>query len=137
MLVDEMRKEAENLKTRSAWEKGVQLYVIDLLDTIEEYKEDPKNIEELTNMMKNGADSGAKINKLYNDCLYASHAGSYLIYDTDIAERLCNPTELKRTHNGERQPNSRETWLDVQGRAVYQAMIKIRNIYRSLQKRGK
>ena len=47
--------------------------------------------------------------------------GSSLIYDFDIAERLCTPSELKKTRNGERRPNSREDWLDVQARALTQA----------------
>lgn len=37
-----------------------------------------------------------------------SWGGSALIYNGDIAKRLCNPSELKRTHNGERRPNSQE-----------------------------
>lgn len=39
----------------------------------------------------------------------------------DIAARVCTPSELKRTHNGERYPNSREIWLDVQACALSQA----------------
>ena len=50
-----------------------------------------------------------------------SYGGSSLIYDKDIAERLCTPSELKRTRGGMRKPNSSETWLDVQTRALNQA----------------
>lgn len=50
-----------------------------------------------------------------------SYGGCALIYDKDIAETLCTPSELKRKRGGELQPNSTETWLDVQARALYQA----------------
>ena len=60
-----------------------------------------------------------------------SWGGSALIYDGDIAERLCCPSELKKTRNGERRPNSREEWLDVQARALYQASSRVVNAYRA------
>ena len=50
-----------------------------------------------------------------------SDGGCSLIYDGDIAARVCTPSEYKRSHGGERYPNSRETWLDVQARALSQA----------------
>lgn len=50
-----------------------------------------------------------------------SWGGSSLIYNGDIAERLCTPSELKRKRGGELAPNSREQWLDVQARALAQA----------------
>lgn len=34
--------------------------------------------------------------------------------------------ELKKTHNGERRPNSRESCLDVQARAFWQAALLIK-----------
>ena len=54
-----------------------------------------------------------------------SWGGSALIYNGDVAKRLCNPSELKRTHNGERRPNSREEWLDTQARALAQAAKRL------------
>lgn len=54
-----------------------------------------------------------------------------LIYDGDIAERLCTPSEYKRKRGGDFQPNSRETWLDVQARALYQAARWIINAARA------
>lgn len=55
-----------------------------------------------------------------------SWGGCALCYDGDIAERLCSPSELKKTRNGERRPNSREEWLDVQARALYQAARRVK-----------
>lgn len=50
-----------------------------------------------------------------------SHGGCALVYDEEIAKRLCNNTELKRTNHGKRKPNKNETWLDIQVRALNQA----------------
>lgn len=66
------------------------------------------------------ADRKALLNGADNWRQY-SYGGCALIYDSDIAETLCSPSELKKVKGGDRQPNSRESWLDVQARALYQA----------------
>lgn len=53
-----------------------------------------------------------------------SWGGAALIYDADIAERLATPSEIKRRTLKDGlsdMANSREHWLDVQARALYQA----------------
>jgi len=50
-----------------------------------------------------------------------SNGGCALIYDADIAERLCSPSELNRKKGGDLPPNAGETWLDCQTRALSQA----------------
>ena len=102
----------------SAWERGVRATALDLIDKIEEnalysfdnYNEFPK-IDEAFAL--NGA----------SDWQQYSWGGSALIYNVDIAERFCTPSELKRVtgKGGLRMPNSREDWLDVQARALRQA----------------
>lgn len=120
--IEEARKELETRKTRSAWERGVTAYALDLLDSLEEaldyYKEEPADRATLEKYLLNGA----------TDWSQYSWGGSALIYDGDIAERVCTPSELKKTRNGERRPNSREEWLDTQARALYQAARRIKNI---------
>lgn len=107
MTKDKMMNELKTRrnKARSAWERGVILYAIDLLNDLEEG--DKLTEKNLLN--------GAKDWKEY------SYGGLSFIYDSDICERLCTPSEAKRKRNGELQPNSQETWLDVQARALYQA----------------
>lgn len=39
----------------------------------------------------------------------------------DICARLATPSEQRAKKNGELPPNKRETWLDTQARALYQA----------------
>ena len=62
-----------------------------------------------------------------------SEGGCALVYDADIAARLCSPSELKRVRGGERQPNSRETWLECQSRALWQAHRLIETEWRKLK----
>lgn len=110
-------------KTRSAWDRGVIAYAFDLLDDIEDevkYKNAmPSNKEDLKKICLNGADNFRAF----------SYCGNSLCYDGDIAERLCNPSELKKTNYGMRQPNRHETWLDVQTRALGQAFRLISEIW--------
>ena len=112
-LIDKLQGDIRRDQVRrSAWKKGVFEYELDMLDSLMDYNNvDVKNIRDFKVLCLNGA----------TDVYQLSESGLYLVYDTDIAKRLCNNTELKRTKNGEKQPNKFETWLDVQGRALYQA----------------
>lgn len=110
-FVEGVRAEIRNMPARSAWRKGVKEYAEMLLDNVAEYGDTLPTAAELRNVALNGA----------NDWNQFSWGGGALVYNRDIAERLCNPTELKRTHYGDRTPNSGETWADVQARALCQA----------------
>lgn len=121
-MLDKVRKALENRADRSAWNKGVTIYALEILENLEELvaggyaKEDSlKDFRALKAAALNGA----------KDWSQASWGGSFLCYDWEIAERLCNPSELKKTRGGERRPNSREEWLDVQARALNQAFRRV------------
>lgn len=118
-----IREALEARKDRSAWHRGVTAYALELVDTLAEHAayegRDPQNRKECREWMLNGA----------KDWSEYSYGGSSLIYDGDIAARLCSPSELAKTRNGERRPNSREEWLDVQARALSQACARVANIY--------
>lgn len=111
-------------KDRSAWDKGVTKYAFELVEELEEraaYEgRNPAAGAECREWMLNGA----------RDWDAYSWGGSSLIYDCDIAERLCTPSGLKKTRHGERRPNSREEWLDTQARALYQACNRVSRLYR-------
>lgn len=114
-------------KARSAWERGVREYAGELLEDLDEAirggwfeAEDLAAPELVRKALLNGA----------ADWSMFSWGGSSLIYDGDIAERLCCPSELKKTRNGERRPNAREEWLDTQARALGQAARKVREAIR-------
>lgn len=99
-----------NRKTRSAWDKGVTLYALELLDNIRDLTA-VDSMRDLQTALLNGA----------HDCKEYSWGGCSLCYNADIAERLCTPSELKRRNGGEWRPSRYEEWLDVQARALYQA----------------
>lgn len=99
-------------KNRSAWDKGVTLYALELLETVEEC--------EGIDLTDRKAVRKAALNGAENWWEY-SYGGCSLIYDCDIAERLCSPSVLKRVDGGNRNPSRCENWLDVQARALTQA----------------
>lgn len=105
-------------KARSAWKRGVIAYAFDILDNMEE--EDAITEKNLLN--------GAENWKQY------SYEGCALIYDKDICHRLCTPSEIKKTKDGERRPNNHENWLDTQARALYQAVRLIIKIKRGIER---
>lgn len=114
--VNEIRARLEAVKTRSCWNRGVKGFALNLLRSyidICEYRDNNgRPIPELNEeTLLNGADD-------WNAYCYG---GGALIYDGDIAKNLCTPSELKRTDNGNKAPNDREGWQDVQARAYYQA----------------
>lgn len=110
--ISDIRAALENVKCRSAWDKGVKSYAFDLLDKYEESCEfEGRSLPLTEETLLNGASNWRS---------YSCGCSSF-IYDFDIANRLCTPSELARTNLGEKAPNSRESWLDVQARALKQA----------------
>lgn len=125
--IKEIKEALEARKDRSAWDKGVTVYALELVkglqEAIDEGYFDPEDLA-APKMVKKALLNGA------SDWDQYSWGGSSLIYNVDIAERLCTPSELKKTRNGERRPNSQEDWLDVQARALFQACNRIINLVR-------
>lgn len=128
-FIAQVRTILNGRKCRSAWERGVMQYAEELTaELAENINGGYITLEQLTTAdgRKAALLNGAK------DWSQYSYGGNALIYDYDIAERLCNPSELKRTRNGERNPNSCETWLDCQARALSQASSNVRGIIRGV-----
>jgi len=114
MLIKDLKTKLENENPRSAWGKGVKEYAIELLEDFEndyDFVGSPADKKALLN----GADSWSQY----------SYGGCSLIYNEDIAERLCSPSELKKTKNGTNRPSKYEEWLDVQARALNQAASRV------------
>ena len=98
------------MPARSAWRRGVKAYALEMVDGIED-----------------GFTQASLLNGAENWRAY-SYGGCALIYDSDIAERLCAPSEYRKTREGQRAPNARESWLDVQARALGQAATLIATV---------
>lgn len=122
MKTNELYNKIESLKVRSAWNNGVKWYALYLIEQMEDYTKVVPNRAEIESVLLNGAD----------DWKQFSHGGCALIYDQGIAETLCSPSELKRVTRKDGtlrdKANSRETWLDVQARALYQACKLIKSM---------
>jgi hypothetical protein len=119
--INKIRAIIETTKTRSAWDRAINAYALELLEEYENNYGSNACAPCETDLLK-----GARNWKEY------SWGGCSLIYGEDIARRTCSPSELKKTRNGEKKPNSREEWLDVQARALFQAAQRIRYIAASL-----
>ena len=100
----------ENQKQVSAWDKGVNLYALELVEFLQD-----EDLWANNHNMLNGAE----------DWGHFSYGGSSLIYNGDIAERLCPPSVFKAKKEGDLPPNSSEEWLDVQARALLQASRRV------------
>lgn len=131
--IEKLYQSIESEKQRSAWDKGVTKYALEMVGQLGE-QINGGYFEEL-DLTESKKVRAALLNGAANWSQY-SCGGYSLIYDGDIAKRLCCPSELKKTRNGERRPNSREEWLDVQTRALYQAANRICRHIRTLEKSG-
>lgn len=124
-LADTIRAELNARHDRSAWDKAVTLYALDLLDDVQEGADNMERLPLDGAELEQWALNGASCWEQY------SNGGCSICYNADIAARVCTPSELKRKHGGTYEPNSRETGLDVQARALYQACNRIRKICRA------
>lgn len=113
-------RELENMKkrfARSAWDKGVYDYAFDILEPLGDELEDVN-----ADTLMNGA----------NTWTAYSYGGCALICDDDIAKRMCTPSEYKKYLNAgiNSKLSDSDYWLgNVQTRALFQAMAKIRRAY--------
>lgn len=113
--VNEILKAVKAQPAKSAWDKGVKAYAIDMLEDFYGGSAHlaPSNYR---GIILDGAKDWSEYSK----------SGNALIYDADIAKRLCTPSEYKRLKaRGFPDPNPREDWIQVQARACYQASILI------------
>ena len=131
--IEKLYQSIESEKQRSAWDKGVTKYALELVEQLGE-QINGGYFEEL-DLTESKKVRAALLNGAADWSQY-SWGGCSLIYDSDIAERLCSPSELKKTRNGERRPNSRAEWLDTQARALFQAANRVCRHIRTLEKSG-
>ena len=108
---------------RSAWARGVKAYAVEIVESLND-DADLSNEVMLQKAVLNGADSWQQY----------SEGGCARVYDSDIAEMLCSPSELRRNKGGERQPNSSESWIELQARALWQAHKVVEKAWRKLER---
>ena len=122
MKTNELYNKIESLKVRSAWANGVKWYALYLIAQMEDYTKVVPGRAEIESVLLNGADDWEQF----------SYGGCALIYNQGIAETLCSPSELKKVTRKDgtirQKANGRETWLDVQARALFQACNLIKSM---------
>jgi len=104
-LIATIRQQIINFPAKSAWDRGVLIYALEIFDSYIETLDTDSNKKITEKDLLQGA----------KDWQQYSKDGFSLIYDEDIYKRLSTPSEQKRN------PNSDEEWMDVQARALYQA----------------
>lgn len=114
----ELYGKIEAMKRNSAWGRGVKEQALELIEGAEVELTRDNALDELLN----GAESWSDY----------SNSGNALIYNGDIAERYCTPSELKKKKGGELNPNSHEDWLELQARALLQSYRLIYGALRTL-----
>ena len=120
--IEEVHKQLgvyNNVYSRSHWQRGVASYTWELLDNVQSNDKPVETWADLRAQMLNGAQDWSEY----------SYGGCSLIYDCDICEMLATPSEQKRKKGGELPPNSRESWLDVQARALRAACLRVRSAW--------
>lgn len=118
MNIDKIKKavKTQTTKARSYWDRGVAKYALEIIADLQERgiteaNHSPEFLKECLN--------GAQDWKQY------SEGGCALIADSDIAARLCSPSEIQKWYRGNpcgKRPNKSEaTWIETQARALFQA----------------
>lgn len=95
----------------SAWDKGVKKFAVDLF----------KYIAADRDVVGIFCISAEDVPGYDGDWWEFSFHGNRLVHDSDIAETLCTPSELKRKKGGALPPKRGRTWRDVQVQALEEA----------------
>lgn len=108
-------EELKSYQYGSIWDNGVKAYAIDILqnvrDAIKYHGEEPESIEELEEVMLDGASSWREY----------SYAGNALVYNGEIKSRLFNGHD-------ELNPYPDDSLLDVQTYALEEASNMVKDI---------
>lgn len=111
----------KSISARSAWDRGVAKYALDIISELKERgitEIKPESSDFLRECL-NGAESW----KQY------SEGGCSLICDFEIVARLATESEKRRYKAGRlERPTARESWIDCQSRALEQAFILLKDI---------
>lgn len=119
-----MRARIMAQKPRSAWDKGVKEYALDLLDNVDWYELSCQFSEYVTwdrfrRCLLNGAGNWA----------HYSWGGAALCYNEDICRRLYPKSFQQRKRFGMLPPEGRREWLDVQTAALHNAEYLLKKAF--------
>ncbi|MGN1128311.1 MAG: hypothetical protein ACI4T6_05075, partial [Candidatus Flemingiibacterium sp.] len=110
------------------WDRGVKIYACELLDSLAERVEWAHRSGEPSPLESRATVRAALLNGA-KDWYQYSYGGCSLIYDGDIAARLCTPHRLNLHDGGNKPPIGGGEWLDQQAVALNQASAKVLAAY--------
>lgn len=129
--ISDLYKSVEAAKNgRSKWSSGVQHLALSIIGNYA--ADEPRAVVDLQDLeatLLNGA----------ADWSAYCYGSELLISNLEIAELLCTASELRRCTAADgslKDPNRRETWMDVQARAAQQAWWLIRNCAAAINEFG-
>ena len=128
--IQAVSNEVMNIKTRSAWDKGVKAYALDILANFEEWQKfNESEGLECPELDERTALNGAQ------DWEAWAYGGCGLVYNNNIAVTLCTASERDKWYKRgcPNMANPRETWLDVEARAARQAWRMIAEAVRVVE----
>lgn len=119
--IQAVSNEVMNNKTRSAWNKGVKAYALDILANFEEWRKwNEENGESVPELDERTALNGA------DNWRHWAEGASGLAESYAILCRLCPPSEVKKGVRG-------IDWLDIEARAARQAWQMIAKAVRVIE----
>lgn len=121
--VFEIRAIIRKSQPKSAWGKGVKAYALELIAELIEGAVRNGLHQRGYEFYGSSADVKAMLNGADNWEMY-SEGGCSLVYDRDIAKRLCTESELKKFKGGEKDPVG-VTWIELQAKALREASYLI------------
>ena len=126
--IAEIKTWIEQMSCKSHWERAVRDYALEMIDQCD--KTDITSYKQIPNHCN------AAHMEDYAIAQALSEGGCFEICNADIAKRLCTPSQLKQVLHKDGTVRDLppetwldETWLDVQTRAVYQAIFFLKTAY--------
>lgn len=123
MLIKDLIANIAALKRRSTWDKGVQKYAIEILESYADLN--ATDLVPERESLEKALLLGAK------DWQQYSEGANSLVYTGDIVERLYTPSERLRLRKDWEYDT---TFLKVQARALFQAFCLIKIVFNRLEK---
>ena len=113
MTIDELYCKVRARKAIGHFQHGVTEYAKEMLESVIGGDYDGIDGKSFISIAVRGRWNEAEVAKIGHLCSEASRGGNFLVYDSDILERLCPPSQRRR--NASRA-------MELQARALWQAV---------------
>lgn len=115
---------------RSRWSAAVKEDAVAMVED-GDFNSNIVSLKELAeNCLNYGSleDKDLENSHIWRLCKWVSEGGNFRIYDSEICEHYGTPSEIKKKDHGRLDPNSQETWIDIQSRGIYQSFMLILDV---------